>query len=117
MRVRPILDRWALSEPRLAPPEDPSLPRHGSLQARREAAHVLPHGSRALTPLGRAGRGRVCGSKGMSRPKKMLPVLGQAAQEPEVKEPEAARNEAEGCTDDCSSSPETVEMSAATPRT
>jgi Zn2+/Cd2+-exporting ATPase len=48
----------------------------------------------------------------MSRPKKMLPVLGQASQEPE-----AVRDGAEGCTDDCSSSPETVEMSAATPRT
>jgi Cd2+/Zn2+-exporting ATPase len=48
----------------------------------------------------------------MSRLKKMLPVLGQAPQEPE-----AVRDGAEGCTNDCSSSPETVEMSAATPRT
>jgi Cd2+/Zn2+-exporting ATPase len=42
----------------------------------------------------------------------MLPVLGQAPQEPET-----ARAEADGCTDDCCSSPETVETSAATPRT
>jgi Zn2+/Cd2+-exporting ATPase len=48
----------------------------------------------------------------MSRPKKMLPVLGQAPQEPE-----AVHDGAEGCTDDCSSSPETVETPAATPRT
>jgi Zn2+/Cd2+-exporting ATPase len=48
----------------------------------------------------------------VSRPKKMLPVLGQASPEPE-----AARDEADSCTDDCCSSPETVETSAATPRT
>jgi Zn2+/Cd2+-exporting ATPase len=53
----------------------------------------------------------------VSRPKKMLPVLGQASPEPEVKEPEAARDEATSCTDDCCSTPETVETSAATPRT
>ena len=40
----------------------------------------------------------------MSRPKKMLPVLGQ----------ESARDAAEGCTDDCCSSPEMVETPAAT---
>ena len=37
----------------------------------------------------------------MSRPKKMLPVLGQAPQEPEVTGP--ARDEADGCADDCCS--------------
>jgi Zn2+/Cd2+-exporting ATPase len=52
----------------------------------------------------------------VSRPKKMLPVLGQASPEPEVKEPEAARDEANSCTDDCCSTPESVETSAATPR-
>ena len=48
----------------------------------------------------------------MSRPKKMLPVLGQASPEPE-----AVRDGADGCTDDCCSSPETEETTAATPRT
>ena len=48
----------------------------------------------------------------MSRPKKMLPVLGQASQEPE-----AARKETDGCADDCCSAPETVEASAVTPST
>ena len=48
----------------------------------------------------------------MSRPKKMLPVLGQASPEPE-----AARDEADSCTDDCCSGPETVETSAASPGT
>ena len=48
----------------------------------------------------------------MSRPKKMLPVLGQASPEPE-----APRDGADGCTDDCCSSPEPVETSVATPRT
>jgi Zn2+/Cd2+-exporting ATPase len=48
----------------------------------------------------------------VSRPKKMLPVLGQASPEPE-----AARDGVDGCTDDCCSSPETVETSAATPNT
>jgi Cd2+/Zn2+-exporting ATPase len=50
----------------------------------------------------------------LSRPKKMLPVLGQAPQEPEVKEPDAARVEADGCTDDCCSGAETLETSVAT---
>ena len=44
----------------------------------------------------------------------MLPVVGQAPQEPEAKEPEAARVEADGCTDDCCSGAETSETSAAT---
>ncbi len=48
----------------------------------------------------------------MSRPKKMLPILGQAPQEPE-----AVRDEAGGCADDCCSAPETVEASAVTPST
>jgi Cd2+/Zn2+-exporting ATPase len=48
----------------------------------------------------------------VSRRKKMLPMLGQASPEPE-----AARDEADSCTDDCCSGPETVETSAATPRT
>ena len=39
----------------------------------------------------------------------MLPVVGQAPQEPE-----AARVEADGCTDDCCSGAETMETSAAT---
>jgi len=42
----------------------------------------------------------------------MLPVLGQASPEPE-----AVRDGADGCTDDCCSSPETEETTAATPRT
>src|SRR5215213_6236416 len=48
----------------------------------------------------------------MSRPKKMLPVLGQAPQEPEV-----SHGEADGCADDCCSDSATVEADAATPRT
>ena len=51
----------------------------------------------------------------MSRPKRMLPVVGQAPQEePGVEEPEAARVEADGCTDDCCSGAEASETSAAT---
>jgi Zn2+/Cd2+-exporting ATPase len=46
----------------------------------------------------------------VSRPKKMLPVLGQVSQEPEVKGSESAR-------DDCCSSPGMVETSAATSKT
>ena len=53
----------------------------------------------------------------MSRPKKILPVLGQTPEEPEVGEPEAAHTEADGCTDGCCSDAEAVEPSAATPRT
>jgi Cd2+/Zn2+-exporting ATPase len=49
----------------------------------------------------------------LSRPKKMLPVLGQAPQEPEVAELEAARVETDGCTDDCCSGAETLETPAA----
>jgi hypothetical protein len=47
----------------------------------------------------------------VSRPKKMLPVLGQ---ELEVGGPESARDGAQGCTDDCCSSPEMEETTAAT---
>src|SRR4028119_1591173 len=43
----------------------------------------------------------------------MLPVLGQPPQEPEVKEQESARDEADGCTDGCCSGTETLETSAA----
>jgi len=39
----------------------------------------------------------------VSRPKKMLPVVGQASREPEVTEQEAARDEADGCADGCCS--------------
>jgi Cd2+/Zn2+-exporting ATPase len=49
----------------------------------------------------------------VSRPKKMLPVLGQVSQEPEVKGSESARDAADGCTDDCCSSPEMAGTSAA----
>ena len=48
----------------------------------------------------------------MSRPKKMLPVLGQASPEPE-----APRDGGDDCTEDCCSRPETVDTSVATPRT
>ena len=117
VRVRPLLDRWAFAEPRLAPPEGAALPRHRSLQARRQAGHVLPHRRRALAPLGVVlGEAKSVGA-GMSRPKKMLPVLGQASQEPEGGQPESAHAEADGCTDDCCSGAEAVEPSASTPRT
>ncbi len=39
----------------------------------------------------------------MSRPKKMLPVLGQAPQVPEVREPAARHGEADGCCSDAAS--------------
>ena len=48
----------------------------------------------------------------MSRPKKMLPLLGQAPQEPE-----ASHGEADGCADGCCSDSATVEADPATPRT
>ena len=50
----------------------------------------------------------------MSRPKKMLPVLGQAPQEPEGQKPGAALGEADGC---CSDNATLEKASAATPRT
>jgi Zn2+/Cd2+-exporting ATPase len=55
----------------------------------------------------------------LSRPKKMLPVLGQEPREPEVQKAEAALGEADdGCVDDCcSGAEETLETPAATPRT
>jgi Cd2+/Zn2+-exporting ATPase len=46
----------------------------------------------------------------------MLPVLGQLPQEPEVRKPEAARVEPEGCTNDCCSDVVTEEP-ALTPTT
>jgi len=46
----------------------------------------------------------------------MLPVLGQAPQEPEVREPEARHGEAEGCADGCCSDAASVGANA-TPST
>jgi len=116
LRVRPLVDRGALAEPSLAPSEDPSRPRYGPLQARRKAGHVLPYECWALATGRGAGGCEECGSKRVSRPKKILPVLGQTPEEPEVGEPEAAHTEADGCTDGCCSDAEAVEPSAATPR-
>ena len=53
----------------------------------------------------------------MNRPKKMLPVLGQAPQEPEMAGLEAARDGDDGCTDDCCQGLETAETPAAPPNT
>jgi Cd2+/Zn2+-exporting ATPase len=50
----------------------------------------------------------------VSRPKKMLPVLGQAPQEPEGQKPGTALGEADGC---CSDNATLGKASAATPRT
>src|SRR5215212_4820010 len=122
MRVRPLLDRRALAEPRLPPLEDPPLPRYGPIPSGRQAGDVLPHGRGTLAPLGRAGSGGAGGAHGggsLSGPKKMLPRLGQEPREPEVqKQPEAAFGEADdGCVDDCcSGAEETLEAPAATPR-
>lgn len=52
----------------------------------------------------------------MSRPKKMLPVLGQGSQVPEVREPAARHGEADGCDDGCCSDAASVEATA-TPTT
>src|SRR5215212_6280058 len=91
-------------------------PRYGPLQARRKAGHVLPYECWALATGRGAGGCEECGSKRVSRPKKILPVLGQTPEEPEVGEPEAAHTEADGCTDGGCSDAEAVEPSAATPR-
>jgi Zn2+/Cd2+-exporting ATPase len=55
----------------------------------------------------------------LSRPKKMLPLLGQEPREPEVQKPEAALVEADDCCVDdcCSGAEETLEATAATPNT
>src|ERR687890_2204635 len=124
MRVRPLLDRGSLAEPCLPPLEDPPLPQYGPIPSGRQAGDVLPHGRGTLASLGRAGRGVAGGAYGggrLSRPKKMLPLLGQEPREPEVKkQPEAALGEADdgGCVDDCcSGAEETLEAPAETPRT
>src|SRR5918995_6171833 len=104
--MRPLLDRRSCAESRLPPLEVPSLPRHGPFSAGWQDGDVLPHGRGAFAPLGRAGRGYVTGGGGgdVSRPKKMLPVLGQVPQESEViRESGAARREPDGCTDGCCS--------------
>ena len=51
----------------------------------------------------------------MNRPKKMLPVLGQASQEPKASHD--GDEDAAGSTDDCCRSPETAQTPVATPRT
>src|SRR5215212_7015641 len=118
--MRPLLDRGPLAEPRLAPLEDPSLPRHGPFPAGRQVGDVLPHGRGTFTPLGRAGREYTAGGAGggVSRPKKMLPVVGQLPHESEVvRDPEAARAEPDSCTDSCCSDVVGKEEPAATPTT
>jgi Cd2+/Zn2+-exporting ATPase len=54
----------------------------------------------------------------VSRPKKMLPVLGQAPQDRETEKPQTAREGTDGpvddCTDDCCKGPETAHTPAAT---
>ena len=51
----------------------------------------------------------------MSRPKNMLPVLGQAPQGQEAAQDKA--DDPAGCADDCCRSPETAQTPAATPKT
>jgi Cd2+/Zn2+-exporting ATPase len=55
----------------------------------------------------------------VSRPKKMLPVLGQAPLDREIEKPKTAREGTDGpvddCTDDCCQGPETAHTPAATP--
>jgi Cd2+/Zn2+-exporting ATPase len=54
----------------------------------------------------------------LSRPKKMLPVLGQARQEQEAADPRATHGDADGCADGCCSGPEAAGgTTAATPST
>src|SRR5215212_4466482 len=124
MRVRPLLDRGSLAEPCLPPLEDPPLPWYGPIPSGRQAGDVLPHGRGTLASLGRAGRGvagGAYGGGGLSRPKKMLPLLGQEPREPEVqKQSKGALGEADdGCVDDCCSggAEEILEAPAANPRT
>ena len=53
----------------------------------------------------------------MSRPRRMLPVLGQASEGPKPREPEAPYGEAEGCADACCSSEAAAGAVSATPTT
>src|SRR5918995_2703977 len=79
LRVRPGLDLRARPEPRLPPPTGASLPRARPLPPRRQARDVFAHWGGAFAAPGRAGRKDVTGGggQGVSRPKKMLPVVGQ----------------------------------------
>ena len=94
-----------------------TLRSRGLVRSRKDGKMVMYSltEARGLASLRRGGCGvaaGVCRDAGVSRPKKMLPVLGQASPKPE-----AARDGGDGCTEDCCSGPETVETSAATPRT
>src|SRR3712207_4364895 len=77
--MRSLLESGTRPEPCLAPLEDAALVRHGQISAGWEARYVLAHRRGTFAPLRRAGRGG--GDKGVSRPKKMLPVFGQASPE------------------------------------
>src|SRR3712207_8569758 len=77
--MRSLLESGTRPEPCLAPLEDAALVRHGQISAGWEARYVLAHRRGTLAPLRRAGRGGE--DKGVRRPKKMLPVFGQASPE------------------------------------
>src|SRR5829696_6592142 len=92
--MRPLVDSRAQAGACLTPPEDAALRRAGILPTRRQTCHVLPHGRGAFAPLCRAGRGG--GGKGVSRPKKMLPMVGQASPRSEAPQ-DAPTDEPDPC--------------------
>src|SRR3712207_4002392 len=113
--MRPLVDSRAQAGACLTPPEDAALRRAGILPTRRQARHVLPHGRGAFAPLCRAGRGG--GGKGVSRPKKMLPVVGQASPRSEAPQ-EAPTDDPDACCgpgEDCCEAG--AGLVAATPKT
>src|SRR5215217_7836756 len=66
MRVRPLVDRGTLAEPRLPPPRRLALSRPGALKEGWKDGHVLPHRSGNLAALRGCGRHSDGGGEGMS---------------------------------------------------
>src|SRR5215218_458075 len=93
MRLRPLLDSETLAESRLAPHAGAQGPRPGLLEEGRQARDVLVDAGGKFAAWRRGGRaGRGAGVK----EKRMLPILGQPAQQPV---PPTERVEDECCSD------------------
>src|SRR5918995_1949276 len=82
VRVRPLLDRGSLAEPRLSPSRGATLARPRALEERRQDGHVLPHGSGSLAPLRSAGRRGRGGERMSTQPIQ----LGSRPQKPAERE-------------------------------
>src|SRR5829696_7263976 len=98
LRLRPGLDLRARPEPCLTPPEGAALSPTRPLAKGWQAGDVRAYSCGALAaPVRAGGEGGVRGGQRMSRPKRMLPVLGQPPK-PEAPRDAPSEDAAACCT-------------------